>query len=263
MPYLKAIHDTALKSSHKQKSELPSQEILAVAKGATIPYDSIERVGENHAKISAWVYLPHYAEVKIPATTHSPSPLPSTPPTSGKLPPLACIKTMPFLEQHDNRNHPNGTCNVTSLGMTLVWDGIAAVDQHGKQIEDRLYEWMIQRGLQIGSGYHLAECARAWGLEDEFDPPNATWGKAKEHLAKGNPIIAHGWFTRPGHIIVICGYDDSKNSWIVHDPWGEWFDSGYDTSVQGKFLYYSYSMMERLCGSDGDIWLHYIKSKKK
>ena len=78
----------------------------------------------------------------------------------------------------------------------------------------------------------------------------------KEWLSAGNPCIVHGWFTREGHIVTIIGFNE--RGFIVHDPYGEYWESGYDTSVSGAGLTYSYELMKRVCGRDGDLWIHYV-----
>ena len=42
------------------------------------------------------------------------------------------------------------------------------------------------------------------------------------------PMPAHGEACLGGHAVVIVGYDDSKNSWIMRNSWGtSWGDDGY------------------------------------
>jgi hypothetical protein len=52
---------------------------------------------------------------------------------------------------------------------------------------------------------------------------------------------------------------DSKG-FLVHDPYGEWFESGYDTSTSGAYLHYSYDLIQRTCIPDGQFWVHHISS---
>ena len=162
---------------------------------------------------------------------------------------------VPYLSQIDNINNPHGSCNVTSLAMCMGFYGRPLITAAGKQLEDELYEYCLDNGLSRHSPLDLAKVLQAYGYKDNFQP-GAKWGEVKQWLAAGKPCIVHGWFTKSGHIIVIVGYNEQ--GWIVNDPYGEWFDWGYDTTISGKGLTYSYEMMQRLCGPDGDLWMHYV-----
>ncbi len=163
---------------------------------------------------------------------------------------------VPYLSQLDNVNNPYGSCNVTSVSMCMGYFGHPLKNkQTGEQLEDELYQFMLANGLSRHSPQDLQHVLRVYGYEDDFQP-DAKWGDVKKWLDKGNPCISHGWFTRSGHIITIIGYNDK--GWIVHDPYGEWFSSGYDTNRSGAGLTYSYGMMRQVCGPDGDNWVHFV-----
>ena len=55
---------------------------------------------------------------------------------------------------------------------------------------------------------------------------------------------------------MLIGFDDE--GFIVHDPYGEWFPSGYPTDFSGESLHYSYELIERTCSPDGQFSVHYI-----
>ena len=163
---------------------------------------------------------------------------------------------VPYLTQLDNVNNPHGSCNVSCVAMCLAYFGHPARNaKTGKQLEDELYEYCLNNGLSRHSPQDLAKLISIYGYQDKFCP-DAKWDDVKKWIDQGNPCIAHGWFTRSGHIITIVGFN--SKGWIVHDPYGEWFSWGYDTSVSGKYLTYSYGMMQKLCGHDGDLWIHYV-----
>ena len=162
---------------------------------------------------------------------------------------------VPYLSQLDNAIAPYATCNLTSVAMCLGYFGYPTIDKDGTQLEDKLSNYCFKNGIVRGEPLGLKRLIREWGYKDDFYA-DASWSAAKKWLEMGNPLIAHGWFTRSGHIIVICGYNDK--GWIVNDPFGEWYSQGYDTTVSGEGLTYSYGMMERLCGSSSDLWLHFV-----
>lgn len=160
--------------------------------------------------------------------------------------------------QLDNSYEPYSTCNVTSVAMCLDYFGIRSQDPD-EQLEDELYLYCQNNGLDKHSPTDLAQLVRDYGCHDDFQK-NANWQDVKTWLAKGNPAIVHGFFTGSGHIIAIIGFN--AQGFIVNDPYGEWFESGYDTYASGGGLIYSYEMMDRLCGPNsepaGELWIHYI-----
>jgi uncharacterized protein YvpB len=168
---------------------------------------------------------------------------------------------VPYRSQMDNFNNPTGSCNVTCLAMCLAYLGISGKDS-SIQLEDELYEYTLSTGLSRHLPEDLAKVVIAYGAKDNFDE-FATIDKIKQWLVKGNPIVIHGYFTSFGHIITLIGYD--QNGFIANDPYGEWFDSGYDcndpdgNNQKGKGLNYSYDMITRTCiGEDKSFWAHFI-----
>lgn len=161
---------------------------------------------------------------------------------------------IPWFSQLNNINTPHGSCNVTSVSMCLYYFGLRA-QRPGEQLEDELYRYCEENGLDRHVPQDLAKIVKDYGYQDDFQA-QAKWDDVKSWLSKGNPIIVHGYFTQSGHIIVIRGYNE--RGWIVNDPYGAWYPDGYDTNASGAALTYPYKMMEEVCGSDGDLWIHYI-----
>ncbi|MEG4583058.1 C39 family peptidase [Microcoleus sp. MON1_C5] len=171
---------------------------------------------------------------------------------------------VPYKSQLDNRYEPSSTCNVTSLAMVLEFFGIGLVTlfdgrkvkrNKNTQLEDELYQYMIDKELNKLYPEHLAQVARDYGLKDDF----TVWGTIErciQHLINGYPCIIHGYFTQPGHILVLVGCN--ATGFFVHDPYGEYFRSGYRTDLSGKNLHYSFDLIRRLCAYDGQFWVHYL-----
>mgnify|MGYP000199931678 FL=1 len=136
--------------------------------------------------------------------------------------------------------------------MCLEYFGVTA--RQG-QLEDELYEYALNKGYSRHSPYDLASIVRDYGRQDEFKA-NAKIEEVKDWLADGNPAVFHGYFTSFGHIIVAVGFDDA--GFLAHDPYGEWFSTGYRTDLSGEYLHYSYRLIRRTCIPDGDFWVHFI-----
>jgi hypothetical protein len=164
---------------------------------------------------------------------------------------------VPYFCQLDNTNNPYGSCNVTAMAMALSYYGIIGNGQG--QLEDQLYQRMSDRGLDHGLPEDMASLINDeygnLGIRDSVTR-TGTWKDVTEAIIAGHPTIVHGWFTQSGHIVLIKGYSDK--GYLINDPYGEWFADGYRTDLSGQGLLYSYDLMNRICGPDGQIWLHVI-----
>lgn len=173
---------------------------------------------------------------------------------------------VPYRSQRDNVHNPDGSCNVTSLAMCMAFFGGAAPQvqqqESTEQVEDQLYQYALNHGLSRHSPHDLAKILHNHGLGDRFSE-SATIDEVKGWLAQKKPAIVHGYFTQFGHIIVLVGYD--KTGFIVHDPYGEWFPTGYDRNdpngndEKGKYKHYSYKLIQKTCiPADGSFWVHFV-----
>jgi hypothetical protein len=158
-----------------------------------------------------------------------------------------------YKSQLDNEHNPTGSCNVTSVATCAEYEGI--LGNGDGQLEDQMYRNMEDWGLSRHNPQDLAILAARYKLHDDFTE-FGTIERCQEHLSMGSLCIIHGWFSRSGHIIVLVGYDE--DGFLVHDPYGEWHRGGYDTSVSGAYLHYSYDMIREFCIPDGQFWVHYI-----
>ena len=167
---------------------------------------------------------------------------------------------VPYLTQLDNLYEPLGTCNTTSVAMVMKYYGVKG-DGSELQLEDQLTKRCWAKGLDRHSPTDLVKLFEWKKLNDRFTA-SASWDEVRQWLTDGNPCIVHGYFTRSGHIVVIRGFDDAayngRGAFIINDPNGEWNDWGYEHGQnKGKAVLYSYSMMQRLCSPDGQLWIHF------
>jgi uncharacterized protein YvpB len=240
------VKTTYFKSRPLQSTDLRSDEKIRVEAGQTFEIESYKGDRNKHWRIVfkspyegwwAWFVDQSQVKIEIPSTSR---------PGSIKL-------SVPYKSQLDNRLNPTGACNVTSIAMCLAYLGVKpeGVDQ----LEDELFQYIENKGLSRHSPEDLATVVRDYGKKDDL----TIWGtfdRCRNHIAAGNPCVIHGYFTSVGHIIVLVGYDDK--GFIVHDPYGEWFSTGYRTDLSGKFLHYSYNLIQKTCIPDGQFWVHYI-----
>jgi N-acetylmuramidase/Peptidase_C39 like family len=172
--------------------------------------------------------------------------------------PTKIIWDVPYLSQVDNALNPSGSCNRTAIAMALGFYGINGAP--GSQFEDQMQIWLDGAGLIRHDPLHLKQMVEHYGAQDDF-AFQSTKARLIKHLATTGPAVIHGYFTTSGHIITAVGYD-ADGLW-VHDPWGEWFPTGYQINdaanpARGKLLHYSWGMIERLAMTDGQFWVHCI-----
>lgn len=190
-------------------------------------------VYEGHCKVESKVLAAHYTENNLPPTVRL---------------------DVPYRSQLDNLHNPTGACNVTSIAMCLDFLRVPRRQKAG-QYEDELYQYAIDQGYNRHNPQDLVRIVQDYGGRDHF----TSWGTiegCQNHLAAGNPCVIHGYFTPFGHILVLVGYD--SEGFLVHDPYGEWFEGGYNNEVSGAYLHYSYELVRRTCIPDGQFWVHHI-----
>ena len=163
----------------------------------------------------------------------------------------------PFKSQLDNYYHPTGTCNMTSLAMVIAFHKPEYYNVNPMtQLEDKLYEYAQNNGLSIYDHEIFNQILQPYGLQSDFRT-DTTLDYMKNWIAEtGYPTIIAGYFTPFGHIIVVRGFD--QEGLFVNDPYGEYFSSGYDTSLSGENLHYSNALITRTCIPDGKFFVHYI-----
>lgn len=255
MTQLKILHDTTFTLQPTDSSTLSDSEKQPIRANTCFDIASYSHAENHHLKVAlahqffkghnTWfVYQPH---VQLVDDQGQP------------LQPDTVQLSIPYLSQLDNVDNPFGSCNVTSIAMTLMYLGIK---QHhpGKQFEDELQEWMAAHGLDRHSPQDLAKTVETYGGQDKFRA-NATIDQVKDWLAQGNPAVTHGYFTSSGHVVCLIGYN--AKGFIVHDPYGEWFADGYErndrkNNQRGKALTYSYKMIQTTCMTDGQFWVHFL-----
>lgn len=245
---LKILCDTTLKQKPVQSSQLADTEKQLLSGGTVLKLHSYSPEGD-HIKISfldqsfqnrnTWYVYCKHAVVMSNSRIAFPEYI--------KLP-------VPYKSQLDNRQNPYGSCNTTSIAMCLAYLGIQGKKPY-KQLEDELQDWLEERGLDRHEPTHLALAAEAYGAKDYFTT-KGTINQIKEWLVQGNPVVIHGYFTSSGHIVSLIGYNSF--GFIVHDPYGEYWPNGYNTSAPGAGLSYSYGMIQNTCMADGDCWVHFI-----
>lgn len=257
---LKVIKPTVFKISPLPSADLDDDEKVSVQEGEEFKICALLDCG-NHVKFTlddrfiggrnTWTAYDGHVEIYEPDGTK----LKGEYELGDKLPSQVNLP-VPHHSQRNNEFRPSGTCNVTSVAMCINYFGKKnASKRRKKQLEDDLFLMVQEKGWDRHVHDHLSRLFPIFGLTNEFKV-EASWEEIKVHLANNKPVIYSGRFTKFGHIIVIRGYDENSKQWIVNDPWGEYFASGYQNK-SGENLRYSYGLLSRLSYS-GQLhtWAH-------
>jgi len=256
-----AISDTFLKKENVDSSQLPPHLLVPVEAGRQYKVEAVLTTegGSRQVRLAYgagdwWLYQPHWSVRELPAAPPAAAVAPPPPPAT---PGGGRLLDVPYFSQLDNRCNPMGSCNVTCVAMALAYLGMPY--SSGSQLEDTLYLAMESLGWDRHDPNHLKALVETFpGYKDIFRT-NGRFQDIHTALDMGRPVIIHGYFTASGHIIVIRGYD--ANGLIVNDPYGEYFQSGYDNSRSGAGLHYSYGLIARTCSPESqqdpqNLWIH-------
>ena len=168
---------------------------------------------------------------------------------------------VPFFYQYDNALHPGSSCQNTSVAMVLAYIGWTGAPDDLTASYGKNY---AQSPAGLADLFNIY--ARRMGAPERLTPiTNGTIAGLKSELDAGYPVIIHGYFTGPGHVLVVLGYD--ANGYYVNDPAGVWnqrFKGGYGYNRGGQDVYYSKSAFETaIATSNGyrqlPLWYHSLR----
>ncbi len=170
---------------------------------------------------------------------------------------LSYIQGVPYFYQLYNYTNPSGSCQNTSVAMVLNYYG-------ANTTPDAISNYYGTSLGQTVSGleYVFNNEAAYQGLNVRVAGTNyGTISQLNSLLAEGKPVIAHGYTTNYGHVLVFIGFDGTY--YYVNDPYGEWDgvykSSGYYNSpTAGKAVKYHKNDIYDAFAPDGYIWMHEI-----
>ena len=140
---------------------------------------------------------------------------------------MAINHKVPYFNQEDNEIEGWRACGATSAAMCLKYFNVPDLGSW-PQYEDDVKERFDRLGIDHGSPDGIRRLLEGLGLRDNLTL-NASLSDITRSLDSGEICILHGFWTKPGHILVIRGYNDNGD-FFVNDPHGEWNYSGYHTN---------------------------------
>lgn len=154
------------------------------------------------------------------------------------------ILNVPYQSQRDNYRDASRTCFSSSCAMAVMYLKPDLIKDDNEYVRK-----VFAIGDSTSSSVQIS-VLKSLGFRASFKQ-NGTLEKLKANIDAGIPvpvgILHHGPASNPtgdGHWICVIGYDDSRRTFIVHDPWGEIdHKSGTYISTNGKSLDYSFNLM--------------------
>ena len=169
---------------------------------------------------------------------------------------MAVNLNIPYFSQSDNDIEPTRTCGATCSAMCLAYfkvPDIGGMQQFEDDVKARFDHLGLDHGAPSGIRSLLERIGDQQGVVDDLTM-HGSLANIDAALDAGQAVIMHGYFTRPGHIIVIKGYNDNRN-YIVNDPEGEWFYAGYHRNshsqpdTRGRDKIYSRRLISTACNA--------------
>jgi Peptidase_C39 like family len=154
---------------------------------------------------------------------------------------------------------PNRQCNVTSTVMLLDYI-----------LKGKLSKLSSEAGFREPEGYYGKILRQKYDsdttdhdghtvcLKEEFNV-DSYWSKKlsardiRRQLELGIPVVIGVAFKVSGHILCIVGIDESRGTYLVHDPYGIRYgaSNSYDVGAWGAYDVYSIDVMDQLFWDGG------------
>lgn len=173
---------------------------------------------------------------------------------------------VPYLYQYDSDTEQGARMCFSSSNAMLVEFLKPGTLRGTDQPDDAYLDQVLEYGDTTSAEAQVQALAH-YGVEAQFRM-DGTSQQVKDLIRSGVPvpvgILIRGHVSAPGgggHWIVLVGFDDLAQQWIVHDPAGELdcLNGGYVASgpTDGRFVRYSYKNLNPrwMVAGEGDGWL--------
>jgi hypothetical protein len=156
---------------------------------------------------------------------------------------------LPYFAQINNSLNPYGTCQNTCLAMVLRYYGWKGVPDDITRVWGSKIAQTPEGGARVFNAY-----AQNLGLAIEARGLRIPYAQFRTLLAKGHPMIVHGYFTA-GHVLIANSCNDT--TYDCHDPAGRWNQiprGSYDYKVSGRNQKYRVKPFDEAISPDGNVW---------
>lgn len=243
---IRSSQQTWFKKEPISSSELPNDKLAKVYQGRDYKGCKVLKQEGKHTQLELpgglgtwWVYNDHFEGLGGPVIQRKDDDV-------NKDYIARKLLKVPYQSQRDNYRDASRTCFSSSCAMVVMYlkpDLIKKDDEYVKKV--------FAIGDSTDSSVQV-RVLQSLGFKAAFKQ-NGTLEALKSNLEKNIPvpigILHHGPSSAPsggGHWICVIGYDDSKKTFIVHDPWGEIdHKSGTYVSTDGETREYSYNLISK------------------
>jgi hypothetical protein len=238
-PTIEIVTDTVAKQSTAPSGTLTDKDTAILAPG-TWAVRSIQ------PKIVGETVTEHF-EVVFPEPIKGKS--------APKNDPNNTVLDVPYYSQRDNVEDYWRTCNTSAHAMLVSY-----LEPGSIRGDDDYYKRCVApRGDTTDHAVHTA-ALEALSISSEWRT-NLGYDDLDKQLALGLPVpigvLHRGSTTSPsgGHILLVIG-KQGADSYVCNDPWGEGFDTNYDTNHNGERVVYPKSSLGArwLCGDPHGGW---------
>jgi len=94
--------------------------------------------------------------------------------------------------------------------------------------------------VTAGSEYQIDASFNTLSIYSDYHPYALSWQGVKESVDQGSPLILYYNGSFSGHVVVVFGYNDVKQTLFIHDPFHGTFEVPYgDSFSYSGQLYWS------------------------
>lgn len=247
-----ALTDTVLKKEPKQSFELDIKQRKDIKKGKSYDIDQITDLGAHSRVELSWgagtwyIYNPHWN-----VGTHREKKVES----SGQR----IVLGVKYFSQRDSEtSHAHRMCFSSSCSMAADYIRPNAIQVSSQEDDFYLKHYVFPHGDTTDPWAQIHALA-SLDIRAEFRQ-NLNPEDIKTQIRAGIPvpigILHHGPVNSPrggGHWICVIGFDEDKQCYIVHDPYGDLdlIYGGYYGSINGASLEYSFTNLDKRWMVDG------------
>lgn len=99
--------------------------------------------------------------------------------------------------------------------------------------------------VTAGTDYQIQESLNQLGMSSTFNYSPLSWNQVVNEIDAGRPFIIFYQGSFSGHVVVVYGYDSSRQTMLIHDPYFGSFEVPYgQTFTYNGSLYWARTLFQ-------------------